>query len=118
MPRLRLTIACALFALLQATNIGHALTFGRIATITHDNAGTSTLEIVGFCFDDGALTQISSMTVGDLTTSKAYDGLGRLDTLITGPGGNGAVQNLNVDFDIFGNLKARSDASNGVASAR
>ncbi len=116
MPRLRLTIACALFALLQATNIGHALTFGRIATITHDNAGTSTLEIVGFCFDNDARTQISTMTVGGLTTSKAYDGLGRLDTLITGA--SGAVQNLNVDFDIFGNLKARSDASNGVASAR
>ena len=78
-----------------------------------DNAGGTTHWQATGRYADG---QISSMTVGGLTTTKAYDGLGRLDALITGPNGNGAVQNLNVDFDIFGNLKGRGDASNGVAS--
>ena len=56
----RSVLAVGLFALLQAANVSHALTFGRIATFTRDTAGATTFEIIDFCFDDDAVGNLTS----------------------------------------------------------
>lgn len=77
---------------------------GGLQSVT-DSAGTTTHWTATSRYLDG---QLQTMTVGGLTTTKGYDAFGRIDTINTA---NGAVQNLNVDFDRFGNLVNRVDTA-------
>jgi len=55
--------------------------------------------------------QIQTMTVGNQTTGKTYDGLGRVATIVTG-----SLQNASYGFDALGNLASRSDSSAGQSA--
>jgi RHS repeat-associated protein len=58
--------------------------------------------------------QINAMQIGSnssLTTTKTYDGFGRIATLHTGAGN--AIQNATYTFDALGNLSNRVDSSAG-----
>jgi len=57
--------------------------------------------------------QVNAMLVGSQTTSKTYDGFGRLATVSTGAG---TIQNAAYGFDALGNLTSRYDPSAGQAS--
>jgi RHS repeat-associated protein len=61
-------------------------------------------------FADG---QLQTMLVGNVTTSKTYDGFGRVATISTSGGG---VQNASYAFDALGNLTSRYDPSAGQPS--
>ena len=64
---------------------------------------------------DGQSKATTSGGAGTITTAKALDGLGRIDTLKTGSASNATlIQNANYDIDSFGNLVARSDLPNGL----
>lgn len=89
----------------QTTGGQYATTVKQKDTqVTHWQAGTRNA--------DGS---IATMTVGGLTTSKTYDGQGRINGIATGTGG--VVQNGTFGFDALGNLTSRGDTSNGIASA-
>ena len=55
--------------------------------------------------------QIQTMTVGNQTTSKSYDGFGRVSSIATG-----SLQSASYSFDALGNLASRSDASAGQSA--
>ena len=55
--------------------------------------------------------QIQTMSVGNQTSSKSYDGLGRVATIATG-----SLQNATYGFDALGNLTSRSDPSAGQSA--
>lgn len=57
--------------------------------------------------------QIASMSVGNQTTSKGYDGFGRVSSVQTG---GGTLQNGSYGFDALGNLTSRSDTPAGQSS--
>ena len=54
--------------------------------------------------------QIASMQLGNLTTTKTYDGFGRPATTTTG-----SLQNARYAFDALGNLTSRGDSAAGQA---
>jgi RHS repeat-associated protein len=58
--------------------------------------------------------QIQGMQVGGVTTSKTYDGFGRVATAQTGA--SASIQNATYGFDALGNLTNRSDPNTGQAS--
>jgi RHS repeat-associated protein len=57
--------------------------------------------------------QIAGMSVGNQTTSKGYDGFGRVSSIQTG---GGTLQNGSYGFDALGNLTSRSDTPAGQSS--
>ena len=61
-------------------------------------------------FADG---QAQTMLVGSVTTSKTYDGFGRVATISSGGGG---IQNASYTSDALGNLTSRYDPSAGQVS--
>ena len=52
--------------------------------------------------------QIQTMTVGNQTTSKSYDGFGRVSSIATG-----SLQSASYSFDALGNLTSRADTTAG-----
>ena len=59
-------------------------------------------------FADG---QMQTMLVGNQTTSKTYDGLGRVATIVTG-----SLQSASYGFDALGNLTSRADTTAGQSA--
>lgn len=93
---------------------------GSLYKVT-DQAGTITHWQANSRYTDGQ-TKTSTINAGAgasaaLTTTKALDGLGRIDGLKSGTAGNTTlIQNANYDIDSFGNLVARSDLPTGGLS--
>ena len=80
-----------------------------------DQTGTTTHWQINTRHLDGQSKATTSGGAGTITTAKALDGLGRIDTLKTGSASNATlIQNANYDIDSFGNLVARSDLPNGL----
>ena len=62
-------------------------------------------------YNDG---QINGMLVGGLSTTKAYDALGRVASIATS-GASATIQGASYSFDLIGNLTHRYDAAAGQA---
>ena len=85
---------------------------GGLQSVT-DNTGSTTHWTAASRYLDG---QLQTMDVGGLTTGKDYDEFGRINCIVSGgngkcKGNSARVQNLNVDFDRFGNLVKRVEGA-------